>query len=116
MFRKILLACLGLGAWAFAQQPANPAELGTGALTQEDIGRSNVLSYGVSSSAAFDDNVQGAAGRHNITTTIQPQLGLSISRPRLQSHAYYGPGYTFSSDVASQGGTSQTVGLDLKYL
>ncbi|SRR5579884_735904 len=116
MFRKLLLACLGLGAWAFAQQPTNPAELGTGALTQEDVGRSNVLSYGVSSSAAFDDNVQGTAGTHNVTTTIQPQVGFSINRPRLESHAYYGPAYTFSSDVASQSGTSQTVGLDFKYL
>ncbi len=116
MFRKILFACLGLGALAFAQQPVNPAELGTAALTQEEAGRSNLINYGVSSSAAYDDNVQGTGGSDNITTTIQPRVELLISRPRFQSRVYYGPGFTFSSDVASQSGTSQTAGADWKYL
>lgn len=101
---------------SYSQEPVNPAELGTAPLTREGSARSNTLSYGVSSTNAFDDNVQGSGGKSNFTSLIQPQFGLAMNRPRLQANFNYSSGYTFSSTVASQSDISQSAGGQLQYL
>jgi len=113
--RFLILAFLLAAAGAYAQQPTNPALLGTGPLTQEGATRSNQLSYGVTSSTAYDDSVQGSPGQRNLTGSIQPQVTLSINRPRVQTNLYYGPTFTYSSDIASQSGTSHAVGGEFEY-
>ena len=107
----VLMATCGWG-----QEPINPADLGSAPLTREDEARSNTVRYGLSTSAAFDDNAQGFAGQSNITNSIQPQLELSLSRPRTKARIFYGPSYTFSTNVASQRDTSQSAGFDSQYL
>jgi len=117
MLKSILLtlACFGLASVsAYAQEPSNPAQLGTAPLTREDAERSNFVNYGISSSATFDDNALGS-GASNIATSVQPQLGITVSRARMQSHFSYAPSYTFSTNLASQSGTSQAAGGELQY-
>lgn len=117
MLRKLTLAGIIMSVLPlFAQEPVNPAELGTAPLTREDATRSNILSYGLSTTNAFDDNAQGSGGKSNFTSLIQPQFGLAMNRPRLQANFYYSPGYTFSSTVASQSDISQSAGGQFQYL
>lgn len=105
-----------VSSFVMAQQPTNPGELGAAPVTLEDTTRSNILSYGLSSAVAFDDNVQGSGGKQNILTSIQPQLGLSLNRPRIASALYYSPSYAFSTNVASQSVSSQVGGGQVTYL
>lgn len=117
MLKPILLALACFAAAsvsAYAQEPANPAQLGSAPLTQEDAERSNVVSYGISSSATFDDNAVGS-GSSNITSSVQPQVGFTVTRSRMQSHFSYSPSYAFSTNLTSQSGTSQAAGGDLQY-
>src|SRR5690348_13574525 len=116
--RKItFLGCVVLLAtWGWGQEPSNPADLGSAPLTREDAARSNTLRYGVSTTAAFDDNAQGFAGQSNVTNSIQPQLELSLGRPRTKARIFYGPSYTFSTNVTSQRYISQSAGFDSQHL
>lgn len=107
----VLLATL-----ARSQEPTNPADLGSAPLTREDASRSNTLRYGISTSAAFDDNAQGFSGQSNITNSIQPEIELSLGRPRTKARFFYGPSYTFSTNVTSQRYTSQSAGFDSQHL
>lgn len=117
MLKILFFGCVVLIATClWSQEPANPADLGSGSVTRQEEARGNTLRYGLSTSAAFDDNAQGFAGQSNITNSIQPQIELSLSRPRTKAHIFYGPSYTFSTDVASQRATSQSAGFDSQYL
>ena len=113
---SIVIAISFVSSFLMAQEPTNPGELGAAPVTLQDTTRSNILSYGLSSAAAFDDNVQGSGGKQNILTSIQPQLGLSLNRTRIASALYYSPSYAFSSNVASQSVSSQVGGGQITYL
>src|SRR5690348_678487 len=107
MIKITLIGCVVfMATCGWGQEPTNPADLGRAPLTREDEARSNTLRYGLSTAAAFDDNAQGFAGQSNITNSIQPQLEFSLSRPRTKARIFYGPSYTFNTNVATQSDTS----------
>ena len=116
---KCLLACVVLGSCSLmAQDPMIPSQLGTAPLTTEAV-RSNVLNYGTTVSASFDDNVTNptnpATGETNFTSSIQPWARLSVDRSRWTSSLFYGPGFTYSNNISAYNSTSHAAGLELKY-
>ena len=116
---KCWLACVVLGSCSLmAQDPMIPSQLGTAPLTTEAV-RSNVLNYGTTVSGSFDDNVTNpnnpATGETNFTSSIQPWARLSVDRSRWRSSLFYGPGFTYGSDLSSYNNTSHAAGLELKY-
>ena len=119
--RKYLVGCLvltSLGMWA--QQPTIPADLGTVPITSDGAKRSNVIDYGMTVSADFDDNATNPAnnsvGETNIKSSIQPQADIAVDRGHLASRFFYGPSFNYSTNISSYNNTAQAAGADVKYL
>src|SRR5205085_9545179 len=99
---KLAFTCALIAvASARAQEVFNPADLGAAPLTREQIDRNNVMNYGLVLFSCFDDNsvVSGRSRRNNLISSIQPQLSMLMTRPRIESRVFYGPGFAYSSDA-----------------
>ena len=118
MFKTLFATVVLCGSCLVAQEPLIPSQLGTAPLTNEAV-RSNVLDYGSTFSGSFDDNVTNpknpAVGETNATATIQPWARLSVDRSRWTSSLYYGPAFTYSSNISAYNNTSHATSAEFKY-
>ena len=105
-----------LGTYLQAQQPLTPDQLGTAPLTGEGAAYKNTMAYGVTSSTAFDDNAPNLGNTvSNLTSSIQPNVSVSIDRPRSNAFLYYSPTYTYSSNVDAYNSASEAAAAKLEY-
>ena len=116
---RLIFACMVLAAISLmAQTTLIPSQVGTAPLTNE-APRSNVLSYGTTVSGSFDDNVTNPTnptrGEDNFSSTIQPQARLTLNRSRWNTGLYYGPSFTYSSNISSYNSTAHAAGADFEY-
>lgn len=115
---KHLLACFFLAAVSLeAQGPLIPSQLGTAPLTTNTL-PTNTLNYGVAETNSFDDNVPSADLTNratNFTYSIQPHTGLLIDRAHWTANLFYGPSFTYSSNISSYNNTSQAAGGEVRY-
>src|SRR5690348_9670421 len=119
---KFFLSCVLLVASIAlnAQQPMIPAELGTAPLTEDDARRNSEIGYGLTVSTAVDDNATNpknvSNGEMNILSSIRPEANLTVNRSHLMAHLFYGPAFTYSSDIDSYSSTAHAAGADGEYL
>ena len=116
---RFIFACMFLSAISLtAQTPVIPSQVGTAPLTNEAV-HSNVLSYGTTVSGSFDDNATNPAnptvGENNFSASIQPNVRLTLNRNRWSTALYYGPSFTYSSNISSYNNTAHAVGADFDY-
>jgi hypothetical protein len=118
MFKISLVCIVFCGSCLMAQEPLIPSQVGTTPLTNEAV-QSNIFDYGTTLSGSFDDNVTNpknpAVGETNFTSSIQPRARLSVDRSRWTSSLYYGPGFTYSSNISAYNNTSHAAGAEFKY-
>lgn len=114
-----LVAACGLACGDLhAQGPIVPSQLGTSPLVANDTVPSNTLNYGFNVVNSFDDNAPStnpATRQTNFTYSIQPRASLSIDRSRWTSTLFYGPSFTYSSDISTYNNTAQAAGGDFRY-
>jgi hypothetical protein len=110
----LLLLLEATSLWG--QGPPAPNDLGLVSLQGEGV-RRNVAVYGLSFATDFDDNAASARGSvHNITYSLQPHIGLDLSRPRFDSRFDYFSGFSYSSKhIPGYDTVSQSLGTTLKY-
>src|SRR5690349_20911680 len=113
---RLIFACMFLSAISLTgQTPVIPSQVGTAPLTNEAV-HSNVLSYGTILSGSFDDNATNPAnptvGENNFSASIQPNVRLTLNRNRWNTALYYGPSFTYSSNISSYNNTAHAVGAD----
>jgi hypothetical protein len=113
----LIVCAMLLGTFLQAQQPLTPDQLGTAPLTRDGAGANkNSMTYGVNSSTAFDDKAPNATTAvNNLTSSIQPDISVSIERPRSNALVYYSPTYTYSSNIDAYNSVSQAAATKLEY-
>lgn len=120
MRRIIIVLLFSLPAVLRAQQPVTPGQIGAAPLTRdaEQKSRNNQLSYGVSYSESFDDNVVdpiSGGTAHSFISSVRPNIALTIDRSRFQLAAHYVPGFSYFQNSPISNEFSQATGVDFQY-